>query len=105
MREFIGALRAALLRPPGRRAGYASVRTVRTVLLGAILMLVGCVMIPRYQRPAAPVPEYFPDQQGASTLSGAEQSWRTFVGDERLRRLIELALLNNRDLRIAVLNV
>jgi multidrug efflux system outer membrane protein len=80
-------------------------RAVRTLVLGATLTLAGCMMIPRYQRPAAPVPERFPDQQDASTLSGAEQSWRSFVGDERLRRLIELALLNNRDLRIAVLNV
>ena len=105
MREFIGALRAALPRPSGHRAGQASVSAVRTLVLGAVLMLAGCVMIPSYQRPAAPVPEHFPEQQGDSALSGAEQSWRLFVGDERLRRLIELALLNNRDLRIAVLNV
>ena len=32
-------------------------------------------------------------------------AWQTFFPDTRLQRLIELALVNNRDLRVAVLNI
>jgi multidrug efflux system outer membrane protein len=35
----------------------------------------------------------------------AEISWRTFATDAKLRKLLELALANNRDLRVAMLNV
>jgi multidrug efflux system outer membrane protein len=41
----------------------------------------------------------------ARAAAAAEISWRTFISDARLQRLIELALTNNRDLRVAVLNV
>ncbi|WP_408512691.1 efflux transporter outer membrane subunit [Paraburkholderia sediminicola] len=36
---------------------------------------------------------------------GADMAWRSFFRDERLQRLIEIALNNNRDLRVAALNV
>jgi multidrug efflux system outer membrane protein len=75
-------------------------------------------MIPAYQRPAAPVPARFAAATAVAggaagtetaaapaTAPAAEISWRSFVEDERLRRLIGLALANNRDLRVAMLNV
>jgi outer membrane protein, multidrug efflux system len=37
--------------------------------------------------------------------SAADIAWRTFFAEERLQRLIEVALVNNRDLRVAMLNV
>src|SRR3546814_18142813 len=42
-------------------------------------------------------------QQG--TIEPADLAWRDFFTDERLRRLIALALENNRDLRVALANV
>jgi multidrug efflux system outer membrane protein len=76
------------------------------VVFGAALMLAGCTMIPKYERPAAPVAAQFPgttqtDQAPAAT----EISWHSFIADARLERLIDLALINNRDLRVAALNV
>jgi NodT family efflux transporter outer membrane factor (OMF) lipoprotein len=76
----------------------------------AAASLAGCVSLaPRYERPAAPVAAVFPYASAASAAAGAETSapreWQSFFADARLRRLIELSLANNRDLRVAVLNV
>ena len=77
-------------------------------VLAAALALAGCSLAPRYQRPAAPVPAAYPvtDTQAASAEKpAADVAWRDFFGDARLQRLIQLALDNNRDLRVAGLNV
>lgn len=73
-------------------------------------LLAGCNMAPHYVRPAMPVPAAEP--QGPAYATGeagsaetADVAWRDFFVDDRLRRLIALALENNRDLRIAVANV
>ncbi|MBU0900925.1 MAG: AdeC/AdeK/OprM family multidrug efflux complex outer membrane factor [Gammaproteobacteria bacterium] len=71
-------------------------------------LLGGCSMIPDYQRPAAPVPTSWPAGQGqatGSTAATAVPGWETFFSDPQLRELIGLALANNRDLRVATLNV
>jgi outer membrane protein, multidrug efflux system len=77
------------------------------VLLAALLA--GCAsMAPPYERPAAPVAATFPEAAAAGTpaiVPAAEIEWQRFFVDPRLKRLIELALQNNRDLRIAVLNI
>ncbi|MDQ2928525.1 MAG: TolC family protein, partial [Pseudomonadota bacterium] len=81
-----------------------------TALLAAALALGGCSsLIPHYERPAAPVaaayaPEMTPAVAAASEPA-AEIEWQRFYTDERLKSLIALALANNRDLRIAVLNI
>lgn len=66
--------------------------------------LAGCSFIPEYHRPAPPVPDRFP----AATPGGraaAELGWREVFGDPRLQALIAIALRENRDLRIAALEV
>jgi multidrug efflux system outer membrane protein len=91
-----------------RRAVYPALRS--TVLAAAVLVA-GCSFMPTYERPSPPVPADFPEVGGAPSAAGiaaqpaAEIDWRQFYADERLRRLIELALANNRDLRVAVLNI
>ena len=67
--------------------------------------LSGCTMIPRYERPAPPVEGQYPGAAQSSESHAADIAWREFFADERLQRLIELALRNNRDLRVAMLNV
>jgi len=70
------------------------------------LCLVGCTMIPHYQQPALPVPVQYPGAAaGAAPVPAADIASREVFRDERLNRLVELALANNRDLRTAVLNV
>ncbi|WP_454730809.1 MULTISPECIES: AdeC/AdeK/OprM family multidrug efflux complex outer membrane factor [Cupriavidus] len=77
----------------------------------ALAALSGCSLIPHYERPAAPVagaypqgPAY-PQAAPAQAPQATELGWRDFFADPRLRRLIETALDNNRDLRVAALNV
>lgn len=72
----------------------------------AALMLAGCsTLAPDYQRPAAPVAGQWADGSGGSGVAAADIAWRDFFQDERLRALIAQALANNRDLRVAVLNI
>ena len=79
----------------------------------AALLLAGCSLTPTYERPQAPIATQWPDQttSGASVHSAAEAlasadiAWRDFFQDAQLQQLIALALQNNRDLRIAVLNI
>lgn len=76
--------------------------------LAAVAVLAGCSMIPTYERPAAPVAAQWPDANAraeTATTPAAELAWQDFIGDEPLRELIRLALVNNRDLRVAVLNL
>jgi NodT family efflux transporter outer membrane factor (OMF) lipoprotein len=73
--------------------------------LAAALLLSACSFMPTYERPVAPVPEAFPDTPAAAQ-GLAERDWRAFLaGDARLQALVALALQNNRDLRVATLNV
>ena len=78
------------------------------------MLIAGCSLQPVYERPAAPVAGAFPagDAYGAAatgsggtTLPAVAIGWRDFLADPRLQRLVEIALQNNRDLRVAVLNV
>jgi outer membrane protein, multidrug efflux system len=71
------------------------------------IVLSGCTsltMAPDYERPAAPVAEAFPYNE---TAAGPVQlaDWPAVISDPTLTALIETALENNRDLRVAVLNV
>ena len=72
------------------------------------LGLSGCTFIPSYHRPSLPVPEKF-SYTGAQTSEGHPSAydigWQDFFKDPRLQKLIELALNNNRDYRLALLNV
>jgi multidrug efflux system outer membrane protein len=81
--------------------------------LGAItlsLALAACDMAPKYVRPALPVPATSPQGPAYGTVDGAaivpaDTAWRDFFTDVRLARVIETALANNRDLRVALANV
>jgi multidrug efflux system outer membrane protein len=74
--------------------------------LAAALCLGGCSLMPTYERPAAPVAAQWPTQTPAGTGSAAaDLAWQEFFADATLRQLISTALANNRDLRVAVLNI
>jgi len=73
-------------------------------------VLSGCSLIPDYQRPEAPVAAQFPQGPAyspaqAPNQAAAEQGWRQFFHDPALQQLIKTALENNRDLRVAALNI
>lgn len=73
-------------------------------------VLSGCSLIPDYQRPEAPVAAQFPQGPAYSSTqapnqAAAEQGWKQFFHDPALQQLIQTALENNRDLRVAALNI
>ena len=75
-----------------------------------ILVLAGCTLAPKYHRPAAAISPTWPKGPGQPKVStnaipAADIGWREFFRDPRLQQLIELALTNNPDLRVAMLNV
>lgn len=76
---------------------------------GVILCVSGCSLAPEYMQPAASIPATLP--QGAAfhcpsvAPDGAALKHREFFADPRLQQIIEIALENNRDLRLATLNV
>lgn len=82
--------------------------TKRSIIALLSLALAGCTMAPDYKRPAAPVPNNW-SESAQATNSGSRLAsdiqWNEFFGDPRLKKLIGIALENNRDLRVAVLNV
>ena len=76
--------------------------------------LAGCSsMAPNYSRPDAPVSAAWPTGPAYRNSGGdknadkrvADIPWREFFVDKQLCALIELALKNNRDLKLAALNI
>jgi len=67
-----------------------------------------CSLMPEYLRPQAPVPETFPNTDPKAASSATQLSdipWQDYFADAQLREVIGLALNNNRDLRVAALNI
>ena len=80
--------------------------TVAILALAAALTLAGCKGLEaRYHQPPLPVTDSWPIPPVATDGSTADIGWKEFFQDERLRKLIAMALDNNRDLRVAVLTV
>src|SRR5690606_34745643 len=81
--------------------------------LALVAALSACSFAPEYQRPDAPIPAQWPiPPMGRGVQVGAELGtpasgigWRQFFNDPTLQELVSLALENNRDLRLAVLNI
>jgi multidrug efflux system outer membrane protein len=79
-----------------------------TLSIGALaaILLSGCMLAPHYEQPAAPVDAQYPDVAGAAAeKTAADIDWHSFYADPKLRALIDLSLTNNRDLRVAILNI
>jgi len=79
----------------------------------AAVLLAGCSLIPGYSRPDAPVPGGWPEgpayrqppeATGNPNVTADMLGWRDVFREPKLQRAIEVALANNRDLRIAALN-
>ncbi len=82
------------------------------LLVGIVIFLGGCTLAPKYTRPEAPVPADWPtgtaykETKAATGAPAApELRWQEFFTDKKLQKIIATALDNNRDLRLAALNV
>lgn len=88
-----------------------TISTRNSMALTAVgLILSGCsTLAPTYEQPKAPVPQQWTSAgqpvAGEAAKTIAELPWREFVVESRLQKVIELALANNRDLRVATLNI
>jgi len=83
-------------------------------LLTLISALAGCSFTPTYERPAAPVSASYPSGKayldrpsstGDTAIAVSNIGWKDFYADPLLQQLIGMALSENRDLRMAALNV
>lgn len=81
------------------------------LFIGAPFVLAACSMAPNYERPALPVIDTFPAASAVSGGTLAEQNfayeitWQQYFKDPRLKKLIDVALVHNRDLQLATLNM
>ncbi len=87
-------------------------RNIVASLVGIAIVAGGCTLAPEYSRPQAPIPadwpagEAYPQTQPTTRPSDAPQLTRQeFFSDKKLYDVIEMALQNNRDVRLAALNV
>ena len=79
-------------------------RRIASLLVTPVVLILGaCTLEPPYHRPPAPVPA-LPGGTAEGTAA-ADIGWSEFFPDPQLQQLIALALAENRDLRVAVLNV
>jgi len=87
-------------------------KRILVLILGGWLSFSGCTLAPEYTRPPAPVPATWPS--GAAykatpsvkgTPAATDLQWQQFFVDAKLQTIIDRALKNNRDLRLAALNV
>lgn len=73
-------------------------------ICAALLLLASCTLDPPMGKLHIPVSARFPGGS-SSADAAADIPWRKFFLEPRLRKLIELSLANNRDLRVAASNV
>lgn len=75
-------------------------------VLSAVALMAACAPTQEFVRPAPPVPAQWPvSVSSAGQEDAARIHWKTYFPDPRLQALIELALNNNRDMRIAAARV
>jgi len=69
-------------------------------------LLAGCALEPHYIRPATPVPAQWPTGPAyAAPADGSVADWRDVFPQPKLRAVIEQALANSRDLRVAIAQI
>ena len=80
------------------------------LLVGIVVVMGGCTLAPKHVRPQAPTPAAWPTGPAYKAMAvntngpaAADILWREFFTNDRLQKVIELALANNRDLRVAAL--
>jgi multidrug efflux system outer membrane protein len=77
----------------------------RIAAAGSVLLLSGCVVGPRYQRPVVTSPPVSRGQAAAESASLADLPWWEVFRNETLRDLVKTAIANNNDLRVAAQRV
>ena len=80
-------------------------------MTAAAALLAGCTMIPDYDRPDLPVSAGWPEGQAYEGITGVSEAdiskvnWQSFFLSSPMQQVIQTSLDNNRDLRVASLQV
>jgi multidrug efflux system outer membrane protein len=75
-------------------------------MLALLILAAGCAVGPNYKRPDVNVPTNFRSAEGAAQQASlADLPWWEVFKDEKLKELVQTALANNYDLRIAITRV
>lgn len=87
-----------------------SIRYKHLIPILILASLLGCSMIPAHERPTPLISNEWPvppseATEGEHLPKAHELSWQGFFKDERLKKLIEFALENNQDMRLATARV
>ena len=86
-----------------------AIRIITSAVAGLMLFTAGCSFIPEYSQPEMPVADAWPDK-GLSANAGSGQAaadieYQDYFTSQTLQQIIAMALENNRDMRVALLNI
>lgn len=83
------------------------IKIMQITIFLIIALLSACTLAPKYERPEAPVAKEWNNQssQKAARISVAQIEWHHFFQSPQMQQVIQAALDNNRDLRIAIFNI
>lgn len=85
---------------------------IYVAMLLFLVSVTGCSLAPTYERPATPINDAWPQGDAYKPMDAAspeqavsEIPWKEFIVNDKLKKIIDLTLENNRDLRVAILNM
>lgn len=74
-------------------------------ILTTIFIFTGCSLKPDIKYDSSVIPKEFKNSTNNSNLEYIQPNWEEFVKNDKLKELIKLAIENNKDLKIAILNI
>lgn len=86
-----------------------AIRIITSAVAGLMLFTAGCSFIPEYSRPEMPVTDAWPDKclkaETGDGQAAADIVYQDYFTSQTLQQIIAMALENNRDLKVALLNI
>nr|WP_319490303.1 efflux transporter outer membrane subunit [uncultured Desulfobacter sp.] len=86
-----------------------AIRLITSAVVGLMLFTAGCSFIPEYSQPELPVADVWPDKglsaDARSNPAAADIVYQDYFTSHSLQQIIAMALENNRDMRVALLNI
>nr|WP_320190027.1 efflux transporter outer membrane subunit [uncultured Desulfobacter sp.] len=86
-----------------------AIRIITSAVAGLMLFTAGCSFIPEYSQPEMPVADAWPDKDLKADVgagpAAADIVYQDYFTSKTLQQIIAMALENNRDLRVALLNI
>ena len=84
-------------------------KIITSAVAGLMIFTAGCSFVPEYKQPAMPVADTWPNQLSASEngsgQTAADIAFQDYFTSRTLQQIIAMALENNRDLKVALLNI